>query len=411
MSPTNSKPQPHLLLLLLLLAAADSAPATISRANFQAHSYTGYISENVELPQPKLHANSTPPHAHPILIRFVDILKPTVEFQLTPANLACTAVDFTAFKQATNIRLSGDDDATTLFDIDPNTFACQQQLDASVCTCHIQIKLRDDSVRYRLNREAKSAYEFQLKLDQAYAIRTAAVVVNVLDDNDLEPMFDPAEYELEVNEFDRWPAFTRIGQVLARDPDLDRNAELRYYISANGNDSAGEYFGVDWRTGHVFVKKSVDVMFGLAFGGASSGLRERVFEFEVKSLDNGVRANVARNLLKRQEKGAKSVSRARKMLFEDEEENGEDHDDLGGGEFSLSTGEEARDRDLINYKLVEYAAGVQGGSEAVYWGTSIEAAYVSVRLVRSFKAEENYAATFRRLSEITVDRNLKEQIR
>ena len=214
-----------------------------------------------------------------------------------------------------------------------------------------------------------------------------------------------------MNEFDQLPAFTRIGQVFARDPDLDRNAELRYYLNRNGNDSVNEYFGVDWYTGHVFVKKSLDVLFGMVFSGAESGLRERVFEFEVKSLDNGVRTNVARNLLKRQQKGAKPVSRARKMLFEEEEE---DHDDMSVdefSEFSTSAGEEARDKDLINFKLVEYAAGIVGASEAEYWGTSIEAAYVSVRLVRSFKAEENYAATFRRLSEINVDSRLNEQIR
>jgi len=380
---------------------------TISQAKFQANSYTGYISENVEPPQLKHHTNSTA-NSNPILIRFVDIFKPTVEFQLAPSNLTCSSVDFFTFKKATNIRLVGDDDATTLFDIDPYKFDCQRQ--SVSCSCRIQIKLKDDSVRYRLNREAKQAYEFQLKLDQAYSIRTSSMNVIVLDDNDLEPMFDPSEYEFEINESDKLPAFAVIGQVYAKDPDLNRNAELRYYLNRNGNDSINEYFGVDWYTGHIFIKKSLDVLFEIVFSETESESVEKVFEFEVKSLDNGVRTNVARNLLKRQQKGANAISRARKMLFEEDEDNDEISLDEFS-EFSKTAGKEARDKDLINYKLVEYAAGIVGASDSVYWGTSIEAAYVSVKLVRSLRVEKNYAAIFKRLSQINLDSSLNEQIR
>jgi hypothetical protein len=63
-----------------------------------------------------------------------------------------------------------------------------------------------------------------MKLDQNYAIQTATISVHILDDNDLEPMFDPSEYTFELNEFDELPAFTRIGQVYARDPDLGKFA-------------------------------------------------------------------------------------------------------------------------------------------------------------------------------------------
>ena len=55
------------------------------------------------------------------------------------------------------------------------------------------------------------------------------ISIQILDDNDLEPMFDPSEYLIELNESSNKAAFTKIGRVIARDPDLNRNSLVPYY--------------------------------------------------------------------------------------------------------------------------------------------------------------------------------------
>lgn len=312
-----------------------------------------------------------------------------------------------------------DDGSTSLFDLDPEAFDCYNL--ANACQCHLQIKLKDDSVRYRLNREAKTSYSFQLKIDHTYAIITSVINVIILDDNDLEPMFDPSEYDWELNEFDQVPAFTKIGQVFARDPDLGRNSILRYYLNTavdqedeedgqNNIVDVSEFFGVDWYTGDVFIKKSLSRMFQLAFNGTVR--QERTFEFEVKSLDNGIRTRVARNLLRKQEYLGtdKKISRIRKMLHE--QFLGEDSE-LGE---AVNDGNDSKLVDMINYKLVHYAAGLEEDGkgkerDSVYWGTSIEAAYVRVKLVRSFRSRQNYDAKFRQLAKLSIKPELNEQIK
>ena len=48
-------------------------------------------------------------------------------------------------------------------------------------------------------------------------------------------MFDPSEYLIELNESSNKAAFTKIGRVIARDPDLSRNSLVRYYVNCNQN--------------------------------------------------------------------------------------------------------------------------------------------------------------------------------
>lgn len=407
------RPTTNLFMLLIILlihlipshvAFKQQSTQIVTNAKFTSEQYTGYISENVALPQRTF--NTT--ERNPILIRFIDASKPSIQFETARK---CSSITLAAIVSAANLRLVSDDNSFNLFEIDPS-LTCVHST-AGKCACYIQIKLKDDSVRYKLNREAKSSYKFRLKLDQNYSIQETVILVQILDDNDLEPMFDPSEYEFELNEFDQSPAFTNIGQVFAKDPDLGKHSELRYYLNNQDlSKQITDLFGVDWFTGHIFLKKSLSNTFRQLFNGTRE--TEKVIEFEVKSLDNGVRHNVVRNLLRSNQLYSKPV-RTRKML----DETFMSHEtDLHDDETDLRAKNNQEINDRINYKLVNFAASLNGPiarrthhiDSHVYYGTSIEAAYVTVKLVRSFKTRQNFNAKFTRLAEMSVSESLSEQI-
>ena len=54
--------------------------------------------------------------------------------------------------------------------------------------------------------------------------------------------------------------------------------------------------------------------------------------------------------------------------------------------------------------------GEAHGSD-VFWGASIEAGYVRVRLVRSVRSQLDYGSRFMKLKDVVIGRDLKEQIR
>lgn len=97
-----------------------------------------------------------------------------------------------------------------------------------------------------------------------------------------------------------------------------------------------------------------------------------------------------------------------------------DDEDTDIDPIQESSKSDARQADLINYKLIHYAAslyeplGMQQRkmpSDVTYYGTSIEAAYVTIKLVRSFKSRQNYQAKFTRLADIVPSVQLLEQIK
>ena len=279
-------------LFFLAVVSCDST-SLFEKAHFQSDSYVGYISENVApLSHTKPAKNSS------IFVRFVDELKPSVRFETSES--VCVGIEMSKFKNITNIRLESDDDSTNLFELDANSFTCVVQ-EIGNCVCLIQIKLSDSyfaTSRYKLNREAISLYTFQLKFELSYGVSITQIQVKLLDDNDLEPMFEPSDYEFVINEIDQLEAFAVIGQVHAKDPDLSRNALVRYYLSCEQEDAAelndtecNEYFGVDWHTGFIYLKHSVAFMLSRFSDGV------KTFEFQIKSLDTGTRNNVARTLL------------------------------------------------------------------------------------------------------------------
>lgn len=216
----SSRGLPVIFIISLLgFVASNASESTnnnkIRNVRFTSATYNGYISENVVLPM----ARTSTKHNTSILVRFVDMQKPSVTLETDTSS--CNSVTIDQLVSASNLRITG---AVDLFQLDAERFDCMQLRDnpTNLCLCQLQVRLKDDSVRYKLNREAKSLYPLEMKLDQNYAIQTSTVSVHILDDNDLEPMFDPSEYVFELNEFDQLPAFSKIGQVFARDPDLGK---------------------------------------------------------------------------------------------------------------------------------------------------------------------------------------------
>ena len=327
----------HFVLLLVNFFAIASS-FSIQNVQFTSDSYTGYISENVlQTPSSssttssdRHNRNIASPASSSVFVRFVDRLKPAVTFDLA-SGFACT--DASLNKASLELNSDYDRDALSLFKLDASSLSCFPN--ANKCVCYIKLSLADDSAREKLNREAKDAYSLQIKLNSAQA----QLNVIVLDDNDLEPMFDPSEYSYEINEAaGELSELAVIGRVGASDPDLSRNGLVRYYL--NSNPSYDSFFGVDWTSGEVYLKKSSSVM----FAQLEPGLNEKEYHLEVKSIDGGLKLSIANNLLNKFNPASLSSSnRTRKTVFY---ESSRLHNE------SLLDEED----DAINYKFVLVAA-------------------------------------------------------
>ncbi|XP_067407966.1 protocadherin-23 [Emydura macquarii macquarii] len=81
------------------------------------------------------------------------------------------------------------------------------------------------------------------------------VEIRVLDENDNAPAFSQREYRARVRE-DAAPG-TAVCRLLATDPDLGANGEVRYLISRRQSDPAA-YFAVDERSGLLRVNRPLD---------------------------------------------------------------------------------------------------------------------------------------------------------
>jgi len=352
-----------------------------------------------------------------------------------------------------DLELSSDSmdlDDLNIFELDTSETCFELNQVSFECECPLRIRLRDDSARDKLNREAKDTYNMQIKSKAS----SASIIVKILDDNDLEPMFDPSEYSIVLNEsaIASTPAFTKIVRVSASDPDLSRNSLVRYFMNCNqfetssmnsGEEretyanqlfnSCNKYFGVDWTTGDVYLKKSLefifDVMFdenGIAKGSESeddqvdeNSLFEKEFSFEIKAVDTGLKLNIANNLLLQSAPNShrfrpSNRTQRRFKSFSDHEydetagSSAED-DDLDQNEANF------KDDDIINYKLVKSAANLKitpqiksisintnynsnsndnRKSSVSYYGTSLEAALVRIKLVRDvLKTRNNFKFT------------------
>ncbi|KAG8128508.1 hypothetical protein E2320_015345, partial [Naja naja] len=96
--------------------------------------------------------------------------------------------------------------------------------------CFLRIRTRSGNTD-RLNREFKDKYLLIIHAtEKTFAYETwAKVLVQILDRNDLKPLFSPPSYKVTVEE--DTPPKTTIGWVSATDADIGQNAEFYYTLS------------------------------------------------------------------------------------------------------------------------------------------------------------------------------------
>ena len=319
---TRSLPQPqttmkpptsrvYLLVFLIQVACcsnalqATTASTSVANLAFLGDTFTGYISENViASPMPttvnnnnnnnitasRHNRNLAPPNQRTtplVYVRFVGKLKPSLAFDKQRST--CHSSSYSTSDLMLELHSHDyDAQAVRLFELDPS-LDCVDSDDHLKCHCYVKLRLRQGE---SLNREAKDTYHMTLKTTDSAAV----VRVNVLDDNDLEPMFDQSEYEWTVleSESEYLPPFAVLGRVSAADPDLEANAQVRYYAASSSPSVCMRLFGVNWRSGDVFMKLSSEQLFRFT----QHGLFGEECLLEVNAIDTGLKVGLVKSLLK-----------------------------------------------------------------------------------------------------------------
>lgn len=191
--------------------AVANSIAGIRRVHFTNDTFTGYVSENLNL-----HQDSPPPsspHDHnpdldkwrrnvvvrsgttssssrPVVyVRFVDRLKPSLRVRISASTTTTTCSCLS--DDQLNVTFASLDyeqePALELFQLDRESISCMEidagdedeNTEVTECLCYFQMRLSDDPmIRDRLNREAKEAYKFQISTMNASATINIQVINN-----------------------------------------------------------------------------------------------------------------------------------------------------------------------------------------------------------------------------------------
>ncbi|XP_012717208.2 protocadherin Fat 2 [Fundulus heteroclitus] len=118
--------------------------------------------------------------------------------------------------------------------------------------CFLRIKTRSSNSAL-LNREVRDSYTLTVEArEQTFASQAKTkVFVQVLDTNDLKPLFYPASYNVNIRE--DTPLKSRVVQVTATDADMGSNAEFFYSFTSRAHP-----FSVDPFTGTVTLIKKLN---------------------------------------------------------------------------------------------------------------------------------------------------------
>ncbi|CAN9515218.1 unnamed protein product [Ophioblennius macclurei] len=118
--------------------------------------------------------------------------------------------------------------------------------------CFLRIKTRS-STSSVLNREVRDSYTLTVEaIESTFNFKAKAkVVVQVLDTNDLKPLFYPASYSVAIRE--DAPLRSSVTRVSATDADLGSNAEFYYSFTSRAHP-----FIVDPFTGMVSLAKALN---------------------------------------------------------------------------------------------------------------------------------------------------------
>ena len=137
--------------------------------------------------------------------------------------------------------------------------------------CFLSLRTRPNAGN-KLNRELDRVHELEVEASvkgHPELLATATVVVEVLDRNDLNPLFYPTKYSVEIDE--DVALHTPILQVTASDADIGLNGDIYYTLR-----ESSPYFAVHPKTGKGRASQKVTCKL--------SGLKMR--DRETESLHN-----------------------------------------------------------------------------------------------------------------------------
>ncbi|ESO94055.1 hypothetical protein LOTGIDRAFT_104487 [Lottia gigantea] len=117
-----------------------------------------------------------------------------------------------------------------------NIFKAEEHFEGDFCF----LRIRTSTVSFRsvINREARSSYSLRVVATASYSFgnqlhTSADLIVNVLDENDLSPLFDKNFYSVQVPE--DTPLHSSIAQVSASDADIGINGEVYFRLAKRTN--------------------------------------------------------------------------------------------------------------------------------------------------------------------------------
>ena len=106
---------------------------------------------------------------------------------------------------------------------------------------------------FSLDYETQSQFELVVEATDGLFSSFANVTINVLDQNDLEPVFLSSSYSAVINE--SLPVGSSVLQVRAVDGDLGSNAEIEYILDSS---EGSVPFSVNSQTGEILVASALD---------------------------------------------------------------------------------------------------------------------------------------------------------
>ncbi|KAJ8282136.1 hypothetical protein COCON_G00046550 [Conger conger] len=141
--------------------------------------------------------------------------------------------------------------------------------------CFLRIKTRSSNSAL-LNREVRDSYTLTIEASEStydYQARTK-VLIQVLDTNDLKPLFYPASYNVNIKEDTALK--TSVVQVSATDADISSNADFYYTFMSRSHPFAVDPFTVDPFTGVISTSEEMDYE-----------LMQRWYHLRVRASDSG----------------------------------------------------------------------------------------------------------------------------
>ena len=118
-------------------------------------------------------------------------------------------------------------------------------------TVDLHLILRED-----LDRESEQSYQMRVIASDGENTGSINIDITVVDINDNSPRFTNLSYEVEIRE--DTPVDTTVVRVHADDPDAGSNGEIVYGFTSRTLRAHGDTFGINPRSGQIYLKKSLD---------------------------------------------------------------------------------------------------------------------------------------------------------